>query len=347
MLIRRSLSTLRDTESPSVLFFPIAGRVKRSHFRIFRQVERKTRKVSAKLTSVANKPIAMPTSQDLVGWNMSGLIRAASTKPVAQSYRRRSIARSNGIRRAEICYVFLSDVVGNDKSDFAKSAWFTRGWTLQELLAPHIVEFYDAGWELIGTKGVLASAVSEATGIPEGALWHHWDFPLAERMSWAATRQTRREEDAAYCLLGIFGVDMPLIYGEGKQAFQRLQQEILKVCFYLTLFAWSLDRYYWTLFELLATSPSAFMKWHKALRWVDLENTIHLQLPTKQMIADVESIIISVIGIIANLCLVPYCRDTYLVPLGWEVDPSRGPWRRGTFQESHGHADTSSSAHFL
>jgi hypothetical protein len=128
---------------------------------------------------------------------------------------------------------------------FENSRWFTRGWTLQELIAPPIVEFYASDWQEIGTKFSLRKVISKVTGIDirvlEGA--DPSTCHVAERMSWAANRQTTRVEDAAYCLLGIFKVHMPLIYGEGQRAFYRLQKEIMKTTEDYTMLAWGLSKF--------------------------------------------------------------------------------------------------------
>lgn len=128
---------------------------------------------------------------------------------------------------------------------FENSRWFTRGWTLQELIAPPMVEFYAHDWREIGTKFSLRKVISTVTGIDmrvlEGA--DPATCHVAERMSWAANRQTTRIEDAAYCLLGIFKVHMPLIYGEGQRAFYRLQEEIMKTTEDYTMLAWGLSKY--------------------------------------------------------------------------------------------------------
>jgi hypothetical protein len=148
-------------------------------------------------------------------------------------------------RHAAKCYVYLSDVstTANGMSaelqqnswetDFRMSRWFTRGWTLQELLAPERVEFYSSRGQLLGTKHSLGEVIHEITGIPLPALQGRPldTFSVAERMSWAARRQTSRIEDRAYCLMGLFGVCMPLLYGEGDLAFQRLQKEIMSLTY--------------------------------------------------------------------------------------------------------------------
>ncbi|KAF9066753.1 heterokaryon incompatibility protein-domain-containing protein, partial [Rhodocollybia butyracea] len=148
-------------------------------------------------------------------------------------------------REAPVCYAYLADVRSDIPSrsfslEFRASKWFTRGWTLQELIAPVIVVFFTQKWERIGTKASLQEIITDLTGIPLNALL---DFGLrkssiAARMSWAAGRKTSRIEDRAYSLMGIFGVYMPPIYGEGEHAFIRLQEEILKTSDDQTLFAW-------------------------------------------------------------------------------------------------------------
>jgi len=142
---------------------------------------------------------------------------------------------------ASMCYAYLSDVMGDAESQsFQESLWFTRGWTLQELLAPTFVTFFDREWSILGTKHQLADVVSQITQLPSVAIHHfvpsHWS--VAHRMQFAARRQTTRAEDQAYCLLGIFGVNMPLIYGEDTRAFRRLQEEILKSSDDLSILAW-------------------------------------------------------------------------------------------------------------
>jgi hypothetical protein len=137
-------------------------------------------------------------------------------------------------RNAKRCYVFLSDVrddtlEGNSESVFRQSRWFVRGWTLQELLAPHSVEFFSKNGARLGNKESLKHIIYEVTGIPVKALLGGdlSNFDVTKRFSWAANRQTTEEEDGAYCLFGIFGVHLPLIYGEGKdRALKRLKKEI-------------------------------------------------------------------------------------------------------------------------
>jgi hypothetical protein len=121
---------------------------------------------------------------------------------------------------AEKCFIYLSDVSMHDYEDtFGKSRWFTRGWTLQELLAPREAEFFSHETEWIGTKNSFERQIHETTGISIQALRGNplSQFPLKERLSWAHNRVTKREEDGAYCLLGILDISMPLIYGEGKE----------------------------------------------------------------------------------------------------------------------------------
>ncbi|PMD32052.1 HET-domain-containing protein [Hyaloscypha variabilis F] len=154
---------------------------------------------------------------------------------------------------ADICYAYLSDVrsafvdscqsdtleASRPTKDFQTTKWFTRGWTLQELIAPRSVEFYAEDWTDLGTKSSRRDEISLITGIDVRVL--DGENPaicnVAERLSWAASRQTTRIEDAAYCLLGIFQVHMPLLYGESDRALIRLQEEILKTTEDYTLLA--------------------------------------------------------------------------------------------------------------
>ncbi|KIM97563.1 hypothetical protein OIDMADRAFT_204405, partial [Oidiodendron maius Zn] len=139
---------------------------------------------------------------------------------------------------SEICYAYLSDVPNLSEwdlytgySQFNKSRWFSRGWTLQELLAPRQVKFYSKEWLYLSDKKSLANEIQIITGIPSDIITSEEEpatFSIAEKMSWAAKRNTTRIEDIAYCLLGIFDVNMPLLYGEGKRAFQRFQDEIIR-----------------------------------------------------------------------------------------------------------------------
>ena len=137
-------------------------------------------------------------------------------------------------RNADRCYVYLSDVptANVDLQTFRRSRWFTRGWTLQELLAPRTVEFFSQDGQKIGDKQSLELQIHQVSGIPIRALQQLGDlsqFSVKERMSWTSRRETTVEEDQAYCLLGIFEVYLPLIYGEGREhALGRLQDEINK-----------------------------------------------------------------------------------------------------------------------
>jgi hypothetical protein len=135
--------------------------------------------------------------------------------------------------KAEKCYVFLSDVSVADFAsgdvEFQKSRWFTRGWTLQELLAPESVQFFTKDRVLLGDKVSLGQKIAETTSIPTRALLSNSvkNFEVYERMGWAKGRQTRREEDEIYSLLGLLDVQLPLIYGEGRRsALRRLHREL-------------------------------------------------------------------------------------------------------------------------
>jgi hypothetical protein len=150
-------------------------------------------------------------------------------------------------QRSSKCYAYLSDVEG--LHDFAKSKWFTRAWTLQELLAPSSIQpneksgmdFFSRDWKFLGTKGRLSRKIASITGVAKEYLegLSLAGASISMRMSWAADRRATRAEDIAYSLLGLFDVNMPLLYGEGKlKAFRRLQEEIMKISEDETLFAW-------------------------------------------------------------------------------------------------------------
>ena len=126
-------------------------------------------------------------------------------------------------------------------SAFRKSRWHKRGWTLQELIAPPFVVFVSDNWEVLGAKGDLAGVLEEITRIPIAVLKLEVSpsaYCVAARMSWAAERQTTRPEDEAYCLMGIFQIFMPPLYGEGRNAFLRLQEEIMRQEDDPSIFAW-------------------------------------------------------------------------------------------------------------
>ncbi|TBU55240.1 hypothetical protein BD310DRAFT_884657 [Dichomitus squalens] len=154
----------------------------------------------------------------------------------------------NWYGHAVVCYAYLPDVSNPSRPpsqewelEFRTSRWFTRGWTLQELLAPGIVIFLSSTWECLGSKRTLSSLVTSITGIPHTVLTMERalnQVSVAERLRWASSRITSRKEDEAYCLMGIFGVHISITYGEGSSAFMRLQEKILKHIPDQTLLVW-------------------------------------------------------------------------------------------------------------
>lgn len=147
-------------------------------------------------------------------------------------------------QRSEVCYVYLSDYVYRPNSDLFTSRWWTRAWTLQELVAPEHVRFFDAHWQEMGTKSERADEIASKMSIDVGTLRDSKLMYLqcvAQRMSWAAHREATREEDLAYSLLGIFSINMTMQYGEGEKAFVRLQQEITRTTSDMSIFAWGFD----------------------------------------------------------------------------------------------------------
>lgn len=189
-------------------------------------------------------------------------------------------------KSSQVCYAYLSDVkraevfrcrwergdwFDGETDPLGRSNWFTRGWTLQELLAPSTVVFFDKDWIDIGTKASLEERISQITGIDDFINFEA--ACVAQKMSWVSNRKTTRVEDMAYCLLGLFDVNMPPLYGEGEKAFKRLQLEILKTVDDESIFAWDLDARYHrdsqlkglkgtgsTTSGLLAASPQFFAR---------------------------------------------------------------------------------------
>ena len=184
---------------------------------------------------------------------------------------------------SRVCYAYLEDVPGEGLSDTIKiyeallnSRWFTRGWTLQEMIAPYYIQFLGRNWGVIGVKThffypvlqlpttrinteIFAGILTEITGIPAKVLRGELVIrlvPAAQKMAWAAKRLTTREEDLAYALMGLFGVSMPILYGEGLgKAFRRLQLEIIQTNTDQSIFVWRSNR---RSSGLLADSPRDF-----------------------------------------------------------------------------------------
>ncbi|KAI1414091.1 HET-domain-containing protein [Hypoxylon sp. FL1857] len=169
---------------------------------------------------------------------------------------------------SRLCIAYLEDVTPT--AMIKQSVWFDRGWTLQELIAPKSVQFYDRNWKSLGSKVSLSSTIIDKTGIPADVLKNVKPpraCSVAQRMSWAAKRTTQRLEDRAYSLMGLFDVNMPMIYGEREQAFVRLQEHIIAKSADESIFVWNLD-----LLEdstrdarqvqcgLLASSPACFAR---------------------------------------------------------------------------------------
>jgi len=190
-------------------------------------------------------------------------------------------------KNSKRCYAYLHDVeqawfpTFRNTSKFHGSTgwpeWFSRGWTLQELIAPKDVRFFNKDWEHIGDKKGLATALNEITRVPEHILKN--GIPpkrpsVAQIMSWAADRETTRVEDRAYSLLGLIGVHMPMLYGEGNHAFQRLQLEIIRMSNDQSIFAWDPHGRIHRSGSVLADDPSFFRDCHDIIK-MDPDNFIH------------------------------------------------------------------------
>ena len=217
---------------------------------------------------------------------------------------------------ARTCYAYLADVPDyvdstHRKKVLEKSRWFKRGWTLQELIAPSDMMFYSTGWAEIGTKYCLSDDLAKITGIHGSVLTGCSELQsrsIAERMSWASQRATTRIEDIAYCLMGIFDVNMPLLYGEGEKAFIRLQEEIIKHSDDTSLFAWtdpkaSSDSQH----GLLARSPAYFIHSGNVKPYADWELNNPYSISNK--------------GLRIELHLSPSDKDLYVAALRCPVPP--------------------------
>ncbi|KAF7912744.1 uncharacterized protein EAF01_001765 [Botrytis porri] len=176
---------------------------------------------------------------------------------------------SEAINSMYLCYAYLSDL--EEIGSLDQSKWFTRGWTLQELIAPRHLLLFDMHWRLLGTKNEHAAAIERITGVLRDVILGNL-YPgycnAAQRISWASKRETTRKEDMAYCLMGLFDIHMLPMYGEGSEnAFLRLQQEILKRTSDQTLFLWTASHEPYNQ-GLLATSPSAFCTHYECFSWL-------------------------------------------------------------------------------
>ncbi|KAI4232925.1 MAG: hypothetical protein L6R40_007247 [Gallowayella cf. fulva] len=229
---------------------------------------------------------------------------------------------------AAVCYAFLSDVdYSPGRPTLGESIWFERGWTLQELIAPRSLVFYDHQWRSMGTKQTLSEVLMYRTGIDESVMHGEplYHYSIAQRMSWASKRVTTRIEDIAYCLLGIFDVNMPMLYGEGMRAFQRLQEEIIKQSDDHTIFAWPIDDREQT--SLLADSPAAFANCGTVRVWRGREGHFPFSMTNR--------------GISIRLVVIPFLLDTYLAKLDC-VDENLQPStmkRMGIFLRRLSHDD--------
>ena len=135
------------------------------------------------------------------------------------------------------------------EKEFMQSTWFKRSWTLQELMAPISLVFFNSNFQPIGTRNTLSFLITKATEIPleflRGDVTSRSQTTaacVAERMRWASNRDATRIEDKAYSMLGLFQVNLPLLYGEGHRAFRRLQMEIIKETNDESILAWMPNR---------------------------------------------------------------------------------------------------------
>ncbi|ETN41698.1 uncharacterized protein HMPREF1541_03634 [Cyphellophora europaea CBS 101466] len=219
-------------------------------------------------------------------------------------------------QQAGICIAYLSDfdsAASNGhrhlRERLQTCRWFTRGWTLQELIAPRWMEFFGRDWHYIGTKRELKEHISNITRIPWRVLLG--DPPdtcsIAQRMSWAAGRTTKRPEDRAYSLLGIFDVNLPMLYGmsDAQNAFVTLQKAIMEHSDDQTIFAWTraLPTKGRGHCGLLATTPDAFA------------DSGHVVRSPSPVIFNPEGYGFKNVGLTLQMCTKPYAGRTYLALL--------------------------------
>lgn len=174
------------------------------------------------------------------------------------------------------CYAYLHDADVFPTAPNETSAgsgcwpeWFSRGWTLQELIAPMALQFFNKDWQAIGNKRDLATTLEKITRVPFGVLVDglaSYRPSVAQVMSWAADRRTTRVEDRAYSLMGLLNVNMPMLYGEGKKAFLRLQQEIIRQSSDQSIFAWKPTDETPQTRGMLADDPSLFRDCHDIIQ---------------------------------------------------------------------------------
>ncbi|UNI23590.1 hypothetical protein JDV02_009400 [Purpureocillium takamizusanense] len=235
-------------------------------------------------------------------------------------------------RDAITCYAWLADlpssaVVGGrpERSSLGGCRWFTRGWTLQELIAPRAVQFFDQAWVPCGTKASIGDMLSEITRVKASVLEDPELLPtlsIAERMSWAAARQTTRVEDMAYCLLGIFDVNMPMLYGEGPRAFLRLQEEIARESNDLSIFAWRTAEASRQHSGVFAAAPTDFAQSGSVQLAGDTVYSPEFLLTNK--------------GLRMNVNLYSGKGDTYLLKLNCEETTASGKQPVGILIKPHG-----------
>jgi hypothetical protein len=242
---------------------------------------------------------------------------------------------------AVVCYVYLSDIERVDQME--RSAWFTRGWTLQELIvscesgitarsmltysvsqASTKIAIYNRHWTLLGSKHGLHGRLCKITGLPVRILRGKSprDCSIAQRMSWAAQRRTTRPEDIAYCLLGLFDINMSMLYGEGSKAFRRLQLEIMQVSNDHSILAWNrLEDDHSQ--DLLARSPADFRS------CTDVVTTDSTDMP--------EPFSMTNVGLSIALPMRPWAMHTYLAVLECQ-DQAQDKELMPTWRKETGHS---------
>lgn len=209
-------------------------------------------------------------------------------------------------QNSRFCVAYLFDYRLGGHRNLRESTWFRRCWTLQELIAPSVIMFYDNDWTFFGTKQELCNKIARITGVDEATLSgaDPRRCPVAQRFSWAAGREATRIEDEAYSLIGLFGLSLPMLYGDGEKAFMALQKEILQNSSDAndqSIFAWSHGLQKGEFYGLLAKNVSAFAHCGTTRRIPSITGTYAFSFTGA--------------GFQLNIPLIPYGTNTYLCPL--------------------------------